>query len=178
MFDFWKYVWRPLGGLGVWGFGPQKDWLKHWDQPVSVVSPSSYDCEFESRYPFYGWRNKQKFIFKRSWNALKLHQKIYTYNPSTDHRKTVLGLLTFVLRTYSPYRQVPKCIVFLMGQSRPLFCLFSFFSSYNFNNTNWKKHWWCAWDSNPGRRMVGADKTTEPWRPSSKVHSYSVSNKP
>ena len=37
-----------------------------------------------------------------------------------------------------------------MGQSRPLFRLFSFFSSYNFNNTNWKKHWWCAWDSNPG----------------------------
>ena len=36
------------------------------------------------------------------------------------------------------------------GQSRPLFCLFLFFSSYNFNNTNWKKHWWCAWDSNPG----------------------------
>ena len=36
-----------------------------------------------------------------------------------------------------------------MGQSRPLFCLFSFFSHYNFN-TNWKKHRWCAWDSNPG----------------------------
>ena len=29
------------------------------------------------------------------------------------------------------------------------FCLFSFFSCYNFN-TNWKKHRWCAWDSNPG----------------------------
>ena len=25
-----------------------------------------------------------------------------------------------------------------MGQSRPLFCLFSFFSDYNFNNSNWK----------------------------------------
>ena len=36
-----------------------------------------------------------------------------------------------------------------MGQSRPLFCLFSFFSCYNFN-TNWKKHRWCAWDSNQG----------------------------
>ena len=36
-----------------------------------------------------------------------------------------------------------------MGQSRPLFVLFSFFSHYNFN-TNWKKHRWCAWDSNPG----------------------------
>ena len=24
------------------------------------------------------------------------------------------------------------------------------FSHHNFNNTNWKKHRWCAWDSNPG----------------------------
>ena len=31
-----------------------------------------------------------------------------------------------------------------------LFSLFSLFSHYNFNNTNWKKHRWCAWDSNPG----------------------------
>ena len=29
------------------------------------------------------------------------------------------------------------------------FCLFSFFSCYNFN-TNWKKCRWCAWDSNLG----------------------------
>ena len=36
-----------------------------------------------------------------------------------------------------------------MGQSRPLFVLFSFFSHHNFN-TNLKKHRWCAWDSNPG----------------------------
>ena len=28
-----------------------------------------------------------------------------------------------------------------------VFVLFSFFSRYNFN-TNWKKHRWCAWDSN------------------------------
>ena len=35
-----------------------------------------------------------------------------------------------------------------MGQSQPL-CLFSFFPHYNFNNSNWKKCRWCAWDSNP-----------------------------
>ena len=28
-----------------------------------------------------------------------------------------------------------------------------------------KKHRWCAWDSNPGRRMVGADETTELYKP-------------
>ena len=28
-----------------------------------------------------------------------------------------------------------------------------------------ERHRWCAWDSNPGRRMVGADETTKLWRP-------------
>ena len=36
------------------------------------------------------------------------------------------------------------------------FCLFLSFSHHNFNNSNSKKHRWCAWDSNPrpqdGRR--------------------------
>ena len=53
------------------------------------------------------------------------------------------------------------------------FCLFSSFSCYNFN-TNWKKHRWCAWDLNPGRRMVGADETTELWRP----RACTLSNSP
>ena len=44
------------------------------------------------------------------------------------------------------------------------FCLFSSFSHYNFNN--WKKHRWCAWDSNLGphdcrrRRNHGAMAAT------------------
>ena len=29
-----------------------------------------------------------------------------------------------------------------------------------------KKHWCCAWDSNPGRRMEGEDRSTGLWRPS------------
>ena len=44
--------------------------------------------------------------------------------------------------------------VFLkMGESRPLFCLLSFFSHSNSNDKYiiWKKHRWCAVDSNPGR---------------------------
>ena len=32
------------------------------------------------------------------------------------------------------------------------FCLFSSFTHHNFNNTNWKKHRWSAWDLNPRRR--------------------------
>ena len=58
-----------------------------------------------------------------------------------------------------------------MGQSRPLLHLYLSFShfngnsSFNFNNINWEKCKWCAWDSNPGRRMVAADETTDLWRP-------------
>ena len=40
-----------------------------------------------------------------------------------------------------------------MGQSRPLFVYFrSFHTPIQMTNTNWKKHRWCAWDSNPGRQ--------------------------
>ena len=58
-------------------------------------------------------------------------------------------------------------LVFLKNGPIPAsFCLFSSFSHYNFNNTNWKKHRWCAWDSNPGpqngrrRRNHGAIAAT------------------
>ena len=51
-----------------------------------------------------------------------------------------------------------------MGQSRPLFSLFSSFSHYNFNNTNGRKRGWCAWDSNPwphdGRQSYGGRPPT------------------
>ena len=46
-----------------------------------------------------------------------------------------------------------------------LFVYFRPFTHRNFNNTNWKKPRWCAWDSNPRCRMVGADETIELWRP-------------
>ena len=41
-----------------------------------------------------------------------------------------------------------------MGQSRPLFpFIFVFSTCYNLNsNLNWKKHRWCAWESNPGQQ--------------------------
>ena len=58
---------------------------------------------------------------------------------------------------------------FKMGQFRPLFCLFSSFSHYNFNNTKLKKHIWWAWDSNPGpqdgrRRNHGALASAQRFR--------------
>ena len=39
--------------------------------------------------------------------------------------------------------------MFLNGPIPVSFCLFSSFSQHNFNNTNWKKCRWCAWDSSP-----------------------------
>ena len=52
-----------------------------------------------------------------------------------------------------------------VGQSRPLFCLFSSFSHYNFNNTNWKSISGVLGIRTRGCRMVGADNTTELWQP-------------
>ena len=47
-------------------------------------------------------------------------------------------------------------VFFKKGPIPASFCLFSSFSHNNFNYTNWKKHRWCSWDSNPwlwdGRR--------------------------
>ena len=54
-----------------------------------------------------------------------------------------------------------------MGQSRPLFDLFSFFSLATISTQIEKKHRWCAWDSNPGpqdgrrRRNHGAMAATQ-----------------
>ena len=61
--------------------------------------------------------------------------------------------------------EFPPNIFLKMGQSRPLFCLFSSFSHYNFNNTNWKSVDGVLGIWTRGRRMVGADETTELWRP-------------
>ena len=39
---------------------------------------------------------------------------------------------------------------FLNGQIPASFSLISYFSHYYFNNANYKKERYCAWDSNPG----------------------------
>ena len=52
-------------------------------------------------------------------------------------------------RLFTRFVHENNFVLFLNGPSRPLFCLFSSFSHYNFNDTNWKKHRWCVWDSNP-----------------------------
>ena len=52
-----------------------------------------------------------------------------------------------------------------MCQSRPLLFIFVLFTfQFKWQIYNWKKSRWCAWDSNPGIRMEGADESTELWR--------------
>ena len=64
-----------------------------------------------------------------------------------------------------------KIFFIKMGQTLPLFVLFSSFSQHNdIQSANFdykcKKYRWCAWDLNPrDHRMLGADESTELWRP-------------
>ena len=82
-------------------------------------------------------------------------QKWYIISGHNRHTSTDLAKCSFKVKNHSiqycaKYKYRFFCFVFLkMGQSWPLFCLFSFFSCYNFNS-NWKNCRWCAWDSNPG----------------------------
>ena len=58
-----------------------------------------------------------------------------------------------------------------MGQSRPLFCLFSSFSHHK-SITNWKSVDGVLGIRTWGRRMLGADETTELWRPPNATHFF------
>ena len=66
---------------------------------------------------------------------------------------------------YFPYKVSECSLIKKMGQSRPPFRLFSSFSCYNSNNTNWKSIDGVLGIRTQGRRMVGADETTELWWP-------------
>ena len=52
-----------------------------------------------------------------------------------------------------------------MGQCQTLFLLFSSFSHYNFNNTNWKSTDGVLGIRTRSCRMVGTGNTMELWRP-------------
>ena len=72
-----------------------------------------------------------------------------------DHRQWLFMMFNklkyFRIRVWSLRPEI-FTRVFLMGQSRPLFCLFSFFSHFNPNDKYiiWKRRRCCAWYSNPG----------------------------
>ena len=103
----------------------------------------------------------------------------YHYDRSTKrtYHNQQLGRLHFrTMGDLKPHLHLSKSFK-NMGQSRPLFRLFSYFShsniNDNFNNTSWNKRRWCACDSNLGPQVrLGADKTTELWRPPHLSNTY------
>ena len=92
------------------------------------------------------------------------HFRHSPHNPFSLSLAHIFSLSLFHLISYTD-----SISLFNMDQSQPLFCLFS----YNFNNSNRKKH---RRVSNLGRRKVGADETTELWRPTSLSFSWHFRN--
>ena len=71
-------------------------------------------------------------------------------NPNSKrlmHNKSI-SLENLLVLSSVLFTQIALLNIFFFknGPITASFCLFSFFSNYN--NINWKKHWWCAWDSN------------------------------
>ena len=74
-----------------------------------------------------------------------------SYLPTTVHSKVPTRYRNIYKNVCQGWTFVQNIILFIFKWANTgLFCLFSSSSShYNFNSTNWKKHRWCAWDSNP-----------------------------
>ena len=67
--------------------------------------------------------------------------------PQSDDTKIWLNSFLLLLRHFFKKWANPDLFLFI-------FVLFTFqfkWQIYNLNNINWKKHRWCAWDSNPGQ---------------------------
>ena len=78
---------------------------------------------------------------KVTWNNVMNERRKKTKTEGESKRTNIEGVTLLT-----------KSVIFFkkMGQSRPLFLfIFVFSTCYNLN---WKKHRWCAWESNPGRQ--------------------------
>ena len=93
----------------------------------------------------------------------KTCQRLLKYRQSS---KKLLNLDTLIApKAVARFRQVLDAQIYFLknGPIPASFCLFSLFSHYNFNN--WKSIDGVLGIRTRGRRMVGADETTELWRP-------------
>ena len=104
-----------------------------------------------------------RFLFKESFSYAQFQTKDFKIWAVVVAQLTNWSLLTLELGGQQLFTEL-----FLKKSAKPgLFLLiFVLFSSqwqvqYKFD---YKKYRWCAWDSNPGRQMVGADESTELWR--------------
>ena len=107
-----------------------------------------------SIFPWYfpiEYSQRTQFIKQNVLQSLKIimaQKSMYRF--LSIETKTPTQPLTTILSTlFTNECRGRKHNYFLNGSIPASFCLFSFFSHYNFN-TIWKKHRWCAWDSNLG----------------------------
>ena len=81
------------------------------------------------------------------WMYQAVHPKPSWLKYPTHNNRSDLNSPLIII---DPCNHHKEAVLFLKNGPIPAsFCLFSFFSCYNFN-TNWKKSRWCAWDTNPG----------------------------
>ena len=91
---------------------------------------------------------------KQMFNIIFANDKIWTTDLWQQRRLLYQLSLSQITSLCREEAKVKKKVVgrngpFLNWPILASFCLFSFFSHYNFN-TNWKKRRWCAWDLNLG----------------------------
>ena len=108
---------------------------------VSIIKHSSWDTPSDMSLLS---RIGNCFVSTRCSMAIPMTLRLFIVSMS------VLLLICLFLCVYVFYCISLFNCVFLNGPIPASFCLFSLFSRYNFNNTNWKKFRWHAWDSNPG----------------------------
>ena len=86
----------------------------------------------------------------RRTQQTKLFQQTTQKEKEGKNGATVVAFTNALSHKNTFYPSQLDTTSFLNGPIPASFCLFSLFSHYNFNKTNWKKHRWCAWDSNLG----------------------------
>ena len=99
-------------------------------------------------FSFFSNTNLQKnYHFQRGSNFNSLNRR-QAHWPNDHHHGQCL---VFLFSCHISNLMAKKLVFFKKNGPIPAsFCLFLSFSRYNFNNSNWKKRRWCAWDSNPG----------------------------
>ena len=120
--------------------------------------------------PSVTWKRKrdETWNHKKCWTELIFVKKSKSPKVRNKKEERQIRLQNFDIQKMhffslsSYYLEKTNASTFLLKKwAKPgLFLFISFFSpdkySTNFDY-KWKKHRWCAWDSNPGSRMEGAD---------------------
>ena len=110
---------------------------------IPILAISSANCPTEKRIYFATFTRLTRTQF-----SFKIFPTRATH--VSDHHLLYISLFKVFLKN---------------GPIPASFCLFSSFSLYNFNNTNWKSIDGVLGTQTSGHMMVGTDDTTEVWWP-------------